>query len=339
MSAALLSHVRRAWHSLGDLPPGLVVALSGGPDSVALVRALVAVRPDPGVSLVLAHLNHLLRGADSDADEAFVADLHASLAGTAVNVHLQTHRLDVAALARQEGDNLEAVARRRRYSWLAEVARAHGLHHVATGHTADDQAETVLHRLLRGTGLEGLRGIAARRPLEPGVEVVRPLLRVGRDEVRAYLRDIDQPARHDASNDDLHFTRNRIRHQLLPLLTRDYNPRIIEILGRLADQAEEVWQEEEQAGRDLLARAEMPRAGALVVLDPAVLRQGAPRTVRTALRLVWQREGWGMGEMNFAHWHRIAALVDAQAGAHDLPGGVRARRQGLVLLLGPSDLV
>jgi tRNA(Ile)-lysidine synthase len=337
MSSALLSPVRRAWQSLADPPPGLVVAVSGGPDSVALARALLAVRPDPAIPLVLAHLNHLLRGVDSDADEAFVADLHARLAVTAPNLHLQTHRLDVAGLAREQGANLEAVARRERYRWLAQVARTHGLHHVATGHTADDQAESVLHRLVRGTGLEGLRGIAARRPLESGIEVVRPLLDVGRNEVLAYLRAIGQLARHDASNDDPRFTRNRIRHDLLPLLARDYNPRIVEVLGRLADQAEEVWREEDLAGQALLAGAELPRAGALVVLDAAVLHQSAARTVRTALRLVWQREDWPMGEMGFAQWQRLAALVAAQAGSHDLPGGIRARRQGRVVQLGPSE--
>jgi tRNA(Ile)-lysidine synthase len=338
MSSALLrSSVRRAWLDLSDPPPGLVVALSGGPDSVALTRALIAVRPDPAIPLVLAHLNHLLRGPDSDADEAFVIDFHTRLSATVPNLHLQTHRIDVALLARKQSGNLEAVGRRERYTWLAQVARLHSLHHIATGHTASDQAETVLHRLVRGTGIEGLRGIAARRQLEPGIEVVRPLLHVSRDEVLAYLRDIDQMARHDASNDDPHFTRNRIRHELLPLLARDYNPRIVEVLGRLAEQAEEVWQEEERAGQSLLGQAELPRAGPLIILDALVLGEGLPRTIRTALRLVWQREGWPMGEMGFVQWQRLAALVEAQTGAHDLPGGIRARRHGRVLQLGPSE--
>jgi tRNA(Ile)-lysidine synthase len=336
-SIPLLDHVRLAWQSLADPLPGLVVAVSGGPDSIALVRALLEVRPDPAVPLVLAHLNHLLRGAASDADEAFVVDLHATRAAVNPNLHLQTQRRDVARLAREQGDNLEAVARRERYRFLAEVARAHSLHHVATGHTASDQAETVLHRLLRGSGLDGLRGIAWRRRLEPGLEVVRPLLHVGRDEVLAYLDALGQSARHDDSNDDVRLTRNRIRHELLPLLARDYNPRIVEVLGRLAEQAEEVFRQEEEAAEALLQQAELPRAGTLVILDAEVLRRSLPRTVRGLLRLVWQREGWPMGAMGFVQWQRLAALAEAQTGAHDFPGGLRARRQGRVLQLGPSD--
>src|SRR5262245_19692192 len=185
MSSDLIHAVRRAWSSLGD--PGLVVAVSGGPDSVALTRALLESRPDPDVPLVLAHLNHQLRGGDSDADEAFVRNLLAQVSNAHAHVFFACRRLDVAAVAKERRDNLEAAARRERYRWLAEVAREHGLGHVVTGHTANDQAETVLHRMVRGTGIEGLRGIAFRREIAPGTEVVRPMLAVTREEVLAYL--------------------------------------------------------------------------------------------------------------------------------------------------------
>jgi tRNA(Ile)-lysidine synthase len=334
----LVSSVERSWLSHGDPPPGLVIAVSGGPDSVALLRALLAVRGNRPIPLVVAHLNHQLRGTDSDADETFVIARHAELVENgATLLHLARHRLDVAALAAEQGANLEAIARRERYRWLAEVALSHGLHHVATGHTANDQAETLLHRLLRGTGLEGLRGIAFRRELSPGIEAVRPLLHVTREQVQAYLTDLGQSARHDASNDDPRFTRNRIRHELLPLLAQQYNPRIVEVLARLAEQAGEAFAEEETVGAVLLQQTERPRAGVLVVLDIASLRQGSPRAVRSALRLLWQREGWPMAEMGFDHWQRLADLVDAESGAHHLPGGVGARRRGGVLQLqGPA---
>src|SRR5207253_1725384 len=127
--------------------------------------------------------NHQLRGPESDADEAFVADLHRRLATEKSNLALCCHRIDVATAAQAGGENLEATARRIRYQWLAQVARQHGISWIATGHTADDQAETVLHRLLRGTGLQGLRGIAPRRELEPGINLVRPMLSIRRTEV------------------------------------------------------------------------------------------------------------------------------------------------------------
>ena len=321
MSPPLPARVRR----FGLPPAGLVVAVSGGPDSVALTRAVAEAR-EPDSPLVLAHLNHQLRGAESDADEAFVVAL-----GAALGVPVVTHRLDVAAIARAEGGNLEAVARRERYRWLAGVASAHGLAHVATGHTASDQAETVLHRLLRGTGLDGLRGIAARRDIGPGVSVIRPLLTVTREEVVAYLADLGQAARHDASNDDDTMTRNRIRHELLPLLRRDYNPRIDEALSRLAAQAEEVSAAEESLATDLLRDAELPRAGAVVVLSIGKLRAAPHRVIRGAFRHLWKREGWPRGGMGFAEYERLADLVASDGGAHDMPGGVHVRRRGAVL--------
>ncbi len=329
----LVEEVRRCLRSLPGGEAGLVVAVSGGPDSVALARAALATRESP-TPLVLAHLNHRLRGAESDADEEFVAGLHAALAAEAPNVHLARERLDVAARAREAGENLEAAARRLRYGWLAEAARSHGLRRVATGHTADDQAETVLHRLLRGTGLQGLRGIAARRELEAGVELVRPLLRATRADVLAYLAALGQPYRHDSSNDHLDRTRNRIRHELLPHLGRHYNPGVAALLGRLAEQADEAWREEREAAAELLCRAELPRAGALLIFDRAALAAPPRRLVRAALRLAWERESWPVGGMGYEDWQRLAELVQSEAGAADLPGRVRARCRGRVLQLG-----
>jgi tRNA(Ile)-lysidine synthase len=312
---------------------GLVVAVSGGPDSVALARAALAAR-EPDAPLVLAHLNHRLRGEESDADEEFVAGLHAALSAAAPNVHLARTRLDVAASASATGENLEAEARRLRYRWLAEVARSHGLRRVATGHTADDQAETVLHRLLRGAGLQGLRGIAARRELEAGVEVVRPLLRATRADVLAYLGALGQPYRHDSSNDCLDRTRNRIRHELLPHLAQRYNPAVVALLGRLAEQADEAWRAERDAAAELLRRVELPRAGALLIFDRPALASAPRRLVRAVLRLAWEREGWPVGGMGYEDWQRLADLVQEEAGAADLPGRVRARCRGRVLQLG-----
>lgn len=327
----MMERALRAWRSLGSPAPGLLVAVSGGPDSVALLRALCAGRRTGDGQIVAAHLNHLLRGADSDADEAFVAGLAVALGATSA-----CHRLDVAALARAEGGNLEAVARRERYAWLAGVAQAHGLRFVATGHTASDQAETVLHRIVRGTGLEGLRGIAPRRRLAAGVELVRPLLGVTRAEVLAFLAELGQQARHDASNDDPRFTRNRIRHELLPILARDYNPRVEEVLARLAQQAEEWAAEEEGEALALLSAADRGRDGAEVLLDPAALGRSSRRLARAALRALWRREGWPMGEMGLEHWDGAAGVCLGEAAARDLPGGLRVRRVRGLARLGPA---
>jgi tRNA(Ile)-lysidine synthase len=329
----------RLWLRHHGLEPAGVVAVSGGPDSVALLRALAELRArQTSQGLLVAHLNHQLRGADSDADEAFVRDLHARLvAAGAAGLELRSDRIDVAALARAQGANLEAAARRARYDWLARVAEETGCRQVATGHTADDQAETVLHRLLRGTGLRGLRGVAPRRPLRPGVEVIRPLLSVTRSEVLDYLRAEGQDWCRDSTNLDPAYTRNRIRHELLPHLAERYNPEIAAVLARLAEQAREEYALLEAQARALLAEAELPRAGALLVFDRRRL-VGAPRPLlREALRLAWEREGWPLGAMGFAEWERLAAVACGEKPASDLPGGVHARCREGVLQLGPRS--
>jgi tRNA(Ile)-lysidine synthase len=310
----------------------LVVAISGGPDSVALLLGLIEARHGRSpMPLVLAHLNHQLRGKESDADEAFVVDLHARLLVEKPDLLLRCERFDVGRRAREDGANMEALARRLRYDWLAGVACENRMAWIATGHTANDQAETVLHRLIRGTGIQGLRGIAARRQLTEGIGVVRPLLGVSREDILGYLSHRGQSFRQDASNDDLKHTRNRIRHELIPLLASHYNPAICQVLNRLAAQANEAYADDEAAGRALLRQVELPRAGALVILDKAQLANAPRRLIREAMRLLWVREDWPLGEMGFVAWERLVGLACGEVSALDLPGHVHARSQGPVL--------
>jgi tRNA(Ile)-lysidine synthase len=325
-----------SWAVLDGRP--LVVAVSGGPDSVALVHALAALqvsRPASIGCLVVAHLNHQLRGSESDADEGFVLDLHRTLGAQAgARLDFRSQRIDVGAQARQEKSNLENTGRKIRYAWLIEVARSIQASFVATGHTADDQAETVLHRLLRGTGLQGLRGIAARRSLAPGVEVIRPLLKTTRAEVLHYLKEEGQAYRQDGSNFNRNYTRNRIRRELLPCLAENYNPAIATILGQLAEQASEAYYDEEMKARSLLAAAERPRAGTLLVLGASCLAAQPRHRVREVFRLLWAREGWPLGEMGFREWDRLAAVSAGERKAVDLPGRIRARRRQHVIQIG-----
>ncbi len=321
----LLREVRRF---VAARPGPGVVAVSGGADSVALLRALHAC----SAPLVVAHVNHRLRGADADADEALVRELCAAL-----GVPFRVTGADVAALA--AGGNLEATARRVRYEFFAAVAREVGAAWVATAHTADDQAETVLHRLVRGTGLQGLRGIAARRAAEnsgltppAGQEIVRPLLGVTRADVLAHLAALGQAYREDASNSDPRFTRNRIRHELLPLL-RTFNPDVVAALGHLAEHAADAHEVITAAALDLLARVERPRAGGTLVLDAAALAAAPRALVRAALRLVWERENWPAGDMTFDAWGRAVEVAARAAGACDFPGGVSVRHAGRVVQL------
>jgi len=327
--------VQRCLCSLRDSDRGLVVAVSGGADSVGLLRLLLVVRPK-GIALLAAHLNHLLRGTESDADEAFVADLCHSLTAAGIKgLTFHCQRMDVAAKAQAAGENLEATARKLRYRFLAEVARSEGMRWIATGHTANDQAETVLHRLLRGTGLQGLRGIAACRRLEPGIDVIRPLLQLSRTDILACLEALQQPYREDSSNSDRDYTRNRIRLELLPHLAQHYNPGIVNVLARLAEQAEAVALSEEQAAQVVLQAVELPRAGAILVLDRALLSEQSRQRVREVFRLLWLREEWTMDAMNFDSWERLGDLVLLDRSAVDVPGSIHARRRERVILIGP----
>lgn len=243
----------------------VAVAVSGGADSVALLRVLLELRNQLGVVLSVAHFNHALRGEASDADEAFVAEL-----ARQHDLEFFWSRGEVRDHALAKKLSLEAAARDLRYRWLRSLAASHKVNAVATGHTLDDQAETVLLKFLRGAGTRGLAGIypeiasGAKAPdsfqpargvpegppnrgsRQPDASIVRPLLGVMREEVEKYLAALGQDWREDESNLDHRFARNRVRHGLLPLLEREYNPNLRQVLSDAAELAraeEEYWQE------------------------------------------------------------------------------------------------
>src|SRR3989338_2788075 len=271
----MLEQVRRTIQRFHLIAPGqrIAVACSGGPDSTALLLSLVQLSPDLGCTLSLAHFNHRLRGEESDQDEQFVRNLAERLQ---LPVHGTT--ADVRGCAQRVRANLEEPARRLRYEFFFSLVESGQADLVAVGHTADDQAETVLHRLLRGTGTRGLAGIY------PVVEnrVIRPLLEIRRHEVLDWLQGQQQPWREDPSNQDLRYMRNRIRRQLLPLLT-EYNPRIVEILGGTAEIArdeEAFWEDYLQPALAQSVRWEEDR----VRIEIALLRQMPPAVARRVLR-------------------------------------------------------
>jgi tRNA(Ile)-lysidine synthase len=278
-----------------------VVAVSGGGDSVGLLRVLHGMAASLGLRLSVAHLNHGVRGESARADAAFVAAVAGSLDLPFVLGSWQPTR---------SGD-FESDARRARYDWLTEVARVQGASVIAVGHTLDDQAETILHRILRGTGPHGLAGIPWRRSLSsnPPLTLMRPLLRVSRREVRDYLTALGQPFREDASNADLSRTRARIRNDLLPKLAAEFNPHVALALVRLGSLASALERAIEADLCTLERSAVITRASDCVVLKHAFL-QSIPAFQRAeVLRRVWTRAGWPEGSMSARRWRRLAALV------------------------------
>jgi len=212
------------------ISPGdsLMVALSGGGDSVALFHGLLRLKDRLSFSLSAAHLNHKLRGRDSDEDETFVKDL-AERFGVALIVESQ----DVQGARRKRGGSMEEIARELRYAFLRRAAGKLGAKKIALGHNLDDNAETVLMNLIRGAGLKGLSGIPLSRK-DGEFLVIRPLLGVTRSEIMAYLKREQLRSRQDLSNLDTSLTRNKIRHELLPLLAKEYNPKIERVLAETA---------------------------------------------------------------------------------------------------------
>lgn len=210
----------------------VIVAVSGGPDSLCLLHALFILQDELDITLHIAHLNHQLRGIDADADAQFIADLARDW-----QLPCTIDARDVATFAREHKLSIEEAARAVRYSFLAEIAQAQNSNTIAIAHNADDQAETVLMHFLRGSGTSGLRGMLPITDLQSptsNLKLIRPLLSIPRTEIEAYCREHDLHPRFDRSNLDTTFFRNRLRHELLPIL-ETYNPNIREILRRTAD--------------------------------------------------------------------------------------------------------
>ena len=313
----LVAAVDRALRAAGPLPSRatIVVGLSGGADSVALTDALAALRRRRGLRLVAAHLDHGLRPGSAE-DAAFCAGLCRSL-----DVPLRSGRADVRARAAREKGGIEQAARRERFAFLRRVAAEEGAAAIAVAHTRDDQAETLLLRLLRGAGATGLAGMRPRSG-----DVVRPLLAVSRQEVLDYLRERGLAWQEDPSNLDPAHRRNRVRHELLPYLEARFNPRVRAALARtaalLADEAAHV-RAEAEALLDGIAREE----DGAVVLRRAPLA-GAPKALaRAALRQALARAG-GLGQVGADHVERLLRLACAKAPSGrrlPLPGGREAR--------------
>lgn len=313
------------------------VGVSGGADSVALLLLLVELREKLGIVLSVAHLNHKLRGAASDADEKFVAKLAAKHGLT-----LYSESLNVAAKAGREKANLEDAARRARYEFFARLVAEEKVECVAVAHTADDQAETVLAHILRGTGLAGLGGIHPRTE-----SVVRPLLGMRRAELRAYLRSKKQSWREDATNQDTSRMRARLRKKLLPLLEREFQSGAVEHLASLAEFAREDEEFLECLARErcealakktgdesriAVASLLLPwRSGDFISEDAEDAKnteKNSALTKRMLFRLIEERKR-GRGQTSARH---IRALMElARHGENgkllQLPGGVEVRSE------------
>jgi tRNA(Ile)-lysidine synthase len=313
----LESKLSDAWPPAQWANVTVLLAVSGGCDSVALLRAIAALKTGGEGRVCAAHLNHRLR-PDADDDEQFVVGLCRQL-----GVPCETGRIEVDRLADESGESIEAAARKARYRFLEQAAGRLGARFVVTAHTADDQAETILHRIVRGTGVRGLAGMSRARPLGHAT-LGRPLLGVRHAELRAYLDAINQPFCHDPSNLDHRFTRNRIRLGLMPRLQQSYNPVVVEALLRLGGLAGQCTAVVDGLVEQWFERCVSGDGPGAVKIALGRLAAEPPYVVRELLMAVWRRQQWPMQAMGMAKWDELAelALSSASATRRDLPGGV-----------------
>lgn len=303
------------------LPPGsrVLCAVSGGVDSMCLLH-LLSQREE--LSLVCAHFNHQLRGEESDRDEAFVREICKQW-----NIPLTVGRGDVEAFARREKLSLEEAGRTLRYAFLYQAAEEELCDWIATAHNAEDNAETLLLHLLRGSGLNGLTGISPQRG-----KLVRPLLTTSRKEIEAYLIQHDIPHREDSTNADDAYTRNRVRHQLLPLL-EEMNPgfvrRLTSAIPRLRADNDYL----NDLARQLLTKTEHREDG--LVLPAALLSQAPAPVASRAVRLLLAQAAGGNWDCSAAHLEAVLELCRSSSPSAQvsLPHGLTARREyGLLVL-------
>ena len=293
----MLNKLRAFLKEQALLSPGdkVIAAVSGGADSVAMLFALYLLRDELGISLEAAHFNHHLRGAESDRDEAFVTDFCGRYD---IPLHLGSGRI----VPGKKG--LEAAARDARYAFLRRLPGK-----VATAHTADDNAETVLMRLIRGTGLKGLGAIA---PVSGNV--IRPMLTVTRDDVEAFLEEYALPHVEDSSNGTDDFLRNRIRHGILPLM-RAENPRIGENLSAMAL----LLRQDEACLQAMIPEEQVPDVSRLKAMEPALRRRALERFLKAQGVREPEQIHILQAEQLLYHWSPSAAM--------QFPGGVTIERQ------------
>ncbi|MFM7206410.1 MAG: tRNA lysidine(34) synthetase TilS [Planctomycetaceae bacterium] len=309
----------------------VAVAVSGGADSMALLHALRRLAPSGREGrLVVAHVEHDLRAAAAD-DREFVA-----AAAARQGLPFDCRRVFVTEDDGHEG--LEGRGRRLRYAALVEMAHQHGCRHVAVAHTADDQAETILHRLLRGTGVSGLAGMRPVRPLSPGVALVRPMLGIRRRDPRAFLKAIGESWREDPTNDDRSHARNLLRHEVLARCEVTTYPGCTAAIGRLGRQAAALGAALRSAAERLLDQHARRERDGSVTVRAAGLTGLDPHLVAEIFVALWRREGWPCRDMTAADYAKLSATITGggAVAAFDLPAGIHVREApGVGLRLAP----
>ena len=315
----VLDTVRKTIKEHGMLAAGetVLVGVSGGADSVCLLHVLKMLQKELEIRLAVAHLNHGIRGEEADRDAAFVKKLCKDW-----NIPCYIEKEDVPALSKEEGVSEETAGRLARYGFFRKLCIEEGFDKIATAHNRDDQAETVLMRVLRGTGIEGMAGIRYLRQ----DRVIRPILDVEREQIEAYCLENGLSYCTDTTNQEETYTRNKIRHRLLPLLKAEFNPNITAALATMAENMAEDGDFLNGYARRLYQRLNNPTpSNKPVVLDIESLKL-VQDSIRNRLFQLAAKDAMGKAyTLERCHIEAIASLMEKETGATvDLPKGLRA---------------
>ncbi|OQX52625.1 MAG: tRNA lysidine(34) synthetase TilS [Candidatus Omnitrophica bacterium 4484_213] len=296
----------------------VIVAVSGGADSVALLFLLFSLKEEYNLELFVAHFNHQIRGEEAEADVLFVRRIAQQL-----TLPFIVKKRDVPAYAKRRKLSLEEAARDLRYKFLEEAAKKKGATKIALGHNKDDQIETVLMRLLRGGGSQGLGGMSPKRIIANGANIVRPLIETSRKEILDFLKQKKIKFREDSSNRETVYLRNRVRHRLLPYLER-YNPRIGQILFNTAENLREENEYLEEIAKKAFSQVSQPPTtfskgsrqgrkvvgGKKVILSLNKLTRFHLAIQKRLLRLAIKEAKGDTRQIAYQHWQSLNGLIN-----------------------------
>jgi tRNA(Ile)-lysidine synthase len=323
----LIKTVKSTVAKYSMLKPGeaVLVGISGGADSIALIHILMKLSHDFDLRLAIAHLNHSLRGEESDRDAEFVMSVAENL-----NLRRYIKKIDVKKFSKYHKLSIEEAGRILRHKFLNDTALLHGFDKIALGHQKDDTAETVLINILRGSGPQGISGIPPKRDM-----FIRPLINVRRSDIECFLQAENISFMTDSSNNDPRYLRNRIRNSLIPLLAFDYNSDIVENLSRMAEifRDEQSWLESIILA--LFERTKLSEENAHIQLSIPDLKNMPSAAARRIIRKAVQELKGNLNGIGFKHMDAILKLIDSENKKNlvDFPGPVRIKRENDKLII------
>jgi len=327
---SLLKRVQRTIEKYQMLVPNskVIVGVSGGPDSTTLLHLLYRIKSQYNLQLCVAHLNHRLRGKEAQEEAKWVKELASGL-----DIPVILNSFDVALLAKRKGLSLEEAARLARYDFLEQAANQIGASKIALGHTASDQIETFLMRLMWGSGLEGLSGIPPVRG-----RIIRPLIEIFREEIEEYCKDNNLRPRRDSSNEETSFLRNKIRLHLIPYLSERYNPQLrkglFQTIEILREENEYFQGESERIFKSL----HKEKRDEQIILDIEELTHLPLALKRRIIREAIRRIKGDLRRVKFNHVDSVLELTERKGSKQlDLPGNLIIKKQGKHLIFGKKE--